>query len=151
KELSQVFSQVFCRGVPLRGPLRQGFQADPLQLLRDGVLDLPGRTRVDRRDLLQNRRYGVASKRQPPRQQLIQDDAEAENVGAAVQGGARAARLPRAHEGGRPGGAGFLAIISLLRAKTEVGDDRLTRRVKKNIGRLDVAMNESAPVGVVQR
>ena len=46
EEVPQVVGQVAGRGVPLRRPLGQRLQADPLQLPGDRVVDLAGRARL---------------------------------------------------------------------------------------------------------
>ena len=70
----------------------------------------------------------VAPERPPPGQQLVEDHAEAEDVGAAVDPVPLAPGLLGAHVGGRPGKPGPLAEVLVLEGQPEVGDVRLARR-----------------------
>ena len=53
KKVPKVVAQVIRGREPLRGPLRQGLQANALRFLRDCVIPLPERTNFLVRDLLE--------------------------------------------------------------------------------------------------
>src|SRR5207244_1564225 len=62
----------------------RGLQTDALQLLRDGVVDLPGRPGQGGRYLLQKLVPRGAAEGAAAGQQLVEDHAQAEDVRAAV-------------------------------------------------------------------
>ena len=97
EEVVQVLGHVPGRAVPLRDPLRKRLLADPFQLPGDRVVDLPRGARLGGGDLLQDRGVGVAPERPAARQELVEDDAQAEDVGPAVDQMALAPGLFRAH------------------------------------------------------
>ena len=150
EEVPQVLGQVAGRGVPLGRPLRQRLQADPLQLPGDRVVDLPGRAGLGRGDLLHDLGVRVAPERPPAGQQLVEDDAQAEDVRAAIDPVPLAPGLLGAHVGRRPGEPGSLAEVLVLQRQPEVGHERLARGVEQDVGRLDVAVDQAPGVGVVQ-
>jgi hypothetical protein len=149
--VAQVVGQVLRRGVPVRGALRQGLEADALQLPRQGVVDLPRRPRLGGGDQLQQFVPGVGPERRPPGEQLVEDDAEAVDVGTAVHAVALAAGLLRAHVGWRAGIAGALAHVLFPQGQAEVGHVRPAGRVQQDVAGLDVAVDDALAVGVVQR
>ena len=151
EEVPQVLGQVAGRAVPLRRPLGQHLLADPLQLAGDRVVDLPGRTRLDGGDLIHDLGMRVAPERPAAGEQLVEDDAQAEDVRAAIDPVPLAPGLLGAHVGRRPGQPGPLAVVLVPQRQPEVGDARLARRVEQDVGRLDVAVDQAPRVGVVQR
>ena len=91
-----------------------------------------------------------ATKRPPSHQQFVEDDAQAEDVAAAIDPMPFAAGLLRTHVGGRPGIAWPLAHILLPQGQPEIGHERLAALVEQNVARLDVPMHQPLLVGVVQ-
>jgi hypothetical protein len=79
------------------------FQTDAFEFLRDRFVGLPGRARLVRRDLFQQLRARARLERPPPHEHFVEDDAEAEDVRAAIDAVPFAARLFRTHVGGRAG------------------------------------------------
>ncbi len=151
KKVAQVLGQVPRRAVPLRRTLRQRLLADPFQLPGDRVVDLPGGTGFDGGDLIHDVAMRVAPKGTTPREQLIEDHAQAEEIRAAIDPVALAPGLLGAHVGRSPGQPAFPAKVLLPERQPEVGYDRLVRRVEQDIGRLDVAVDQVPRMGVVQR
>ena len=89
--------------VPLGCPLRQRLQADPLQFLGDRVVDLAGWARLGRGDLL----HDFSGANRPAEwsatgQQLVEDDAQAEDVGSPIDPVPFAPCLLGTHVGGVP-------------------------------------------------
>jgi hypothetical protein len=96
---------------------------------------------------------GVASERALPRQELEQDDPERVDVGAgpdalAVSFGLLGRHVRRrADEAGGEGGAGAIGV----EREAEVQQARLGAALEDDVGRLDVAVDDAALVGVVER
>ena len=86
-----------------------------------------------------------------PDQQFVEDDAQAEDVAAAIDPMPFATGLFRTHVGGRPGVARPLAHVLLSQGQPEIGHERLAALVEQNVARLDVPMHQPLLVGVVQR
>src|ERR1019366_1517315 len=84
----------------LRGPLGQRLEADAFQLLRDVVVNLPRRTGFDAGDLLKKFLFRFALEGTLAREQFIEDDAQAENITAAINSMPFATGLLRRHIGG---------------------------------------------------
>ena len=126
-------------------------QTDALQFLRDRVVPLPGRTNFPAGDLLQQFLSGVRLKRSPSGQQFVEDDAQAEDVTAAIHPMPFATGLFGTHVGGRPGVAWSLAHVLLPQGQPEIGHKRLAALVEQDVARLDVPMHQPLLVGVVQR
>ena len=106
--------------VPLRRPLRQRLQADPFQFLGDRVVDLAGRTRlggVDRLDDVQER---ITSEWSLSGQQLVEHDAQAEDVGSTIDPVTFAPGLLGTHVGRRAGQPATLAEVFVLEGEPEV-------------------------------
>ena len=139
------------RRVPLRGSLRQGFQADALQFLRDGVVELARRAGLEARHLLHQFRLRVRLERPASHQQFVEDHAQAEDVAAAIDPMPFATGLFGTHVGGRPGVAWPLAHVLLPQGQPEIGHERLAAPVEQDVARLDVPMHQPLLVGVVQR
>ena len=85
-----------------------------------------------------------------PVKQLVEDDAQAEDVGPAIDPVPLAAGLLGAHVGGRAGEPGPLAEVLVLERQPEVGHAGLARGVDQDVGGLDVPVDQAPGVGVVQ-
>ena len=72
-------------GVTLGGSLRQRLQADPLELARDRIVDLARRSGLGMDDLLHDLLLRAAPERPAAAEQLVEHDADAEDVRAAVE------------------------------------------------------------------
>ena len=151
EEVPQVVGHVAGRAVPLRRPLGQRLLADPLQLAGDRVVDLAERPRLGGGDLVHHLGARVAAERPAAGQQLVEDDAQAEDVRAAVDPVPLAPGLLGAHVGGRPGEPGSLAVVLVLQRQPEVGHAGLPWSVDQDVRGLDVAVDQAPGVGVVQR
>ena len=137
--------------VSLRSALRQRLLTDPLQLARNRVVDLAQRTRLDRRDLVHHLGPRLASERLSTAQELVEHDAQAEEVRSAIDPVPFTAGLLGAHVVGRPGQLGPLAVVLILEREPEIGDPGLARRTDQDIRGLDVSMHQAARMCVVQR
>ena len=136
--------------VPLRRPLRQRLLADPFQLLGDRVVDLAGRTRlggVDRLDDVQER---IASKWSLSGQQLVEHDAQAEDVGSPINPVTFAPGLLGTHVGRRARQPAPLAEVFILEGEPEVRHAGFARGVDQDVGGLDVPVDQPPGVGVMQ-
>src|SRR5438445_13183846 len=83
-KMPQVVGQVLGRHVTLGGSLGQSLEANSLQFLWDAFINLPQRSWLKVRDLLQQLGLGVSTKGMPSDQQFVKDHAQAEDVRAAV-------------------------------------------------------------------
>ena len=149
--MPQVVGHVLRRRVPVRRPLRQRLQTNSLQFLRDGVVVLAGRARLEGRDLLQQLGLRVGLERPPPDEQLVEHDTQTEDVTAPVHPVPFTACLLRGHVGGRAGEPRPRAHVLLTQGQPEVRHERLVRFVEEDVARLDVPVNQPVLVGVVQR
>src|SRR5207302_8483142 len=107
----QVLGQVVGGAVAGGRSLGQGAQANPVRLGGDGVVELAGRARFLGLDLLKDLVRAVAPVRPLPGEQLVEDDAQAEDVGAGVDPVPLAAGLLRAHVRRRAGQLGAGAEV----------------------------------------
>ena len=151
QKVPQVVGHVLGRRVALRGSLRQGFQADAVQFLRDAVVELAWRAGLEARHLLQQFRLRVGTERPASHQQFVEDHAQAEDVAAAIDPMPFATGLLRTHVGGRPGVAWPLAHVLLSQGQPEIRHERLAALVEQDVAGLDVPMHQPLLVGVVQR
>ena len=90
-------------------------------------------------------------KRPASGEQLVEDDAKAENVSAAIDAVPLAAGLLRTHVGRRPGVAGAVDHVLVPQRQSEVGDERTAGGVEEDVARLDVTVDDAALVGVLER
>ena len=93
----------------------------------------------------------VAPERPAAGQQLVEDDAQAEDVRAAIDPVPLAPGLLGAHVGRRPGEPGSLAEVLVPQRQPEVGHVRLAVEVDQDVGRLDVPVDQVPRMGMVQR
>ena len=167
----QVGGQLAGRGVPPGRLLGQGLQADGLQVARNAIVDPARRPGVLVQELMDDHHPGAA-KRQLAAQELVEHDAQAVDVAAAVDVMRPAGGLLGAHVRRR---ADDLAVDRHhrigLRAdgQPEIDHDRPAQQARArlpggpvhpiagpvgvlhhDIGRLDVAMDQACVMGVVQ-
>lgn len=88
--MSHVVGHILCRRVPLRGSLRQGFQADEFQFLEEAIIHLARWSAFDVGDLLQQFLQRVLLERSLSGKQLVEDDAQTEDATAAIDPSPRA-------------------------------------------------------------
>jgi hypothetical protein len=147
----QIVRHVARRAVAIGGPLGQRLLADPLELAGNGVVDLPGGALVGARD-----RVHQLPRRLPPEwpaagQQFIEHDSQAEHIRPPVDAVRLAAYLFGAHVGRRASDPRPLAVVFIRERQTKVGDTRPVRLIDQDVGRLDVAVHQTAHMGVVER
>ncbi len=139
-----VGGEVGGRGVPIGGLLRHALHADRAQVRTDPRVQPVGRNRVGGSNRVEHRRERRPVCRRAPGEQLVKDRAEAEHVGGD---GELTGQLLRGHV---RRGAGYPPVGAVERNRqAEVGDERFALVVEQHVGRLQVAVQESAAVRVV--
>ena len=93
---------------------------------------------------------GFGDEWSPSGQQLVEHDAQAEDVGSPIDPVSLAPGLLGTHVGGCPCDPATLAEVLVPERKTEVGDERLARSVDQDVGGLDVPVDQPSGVGVMQ-
>jgi hypothetical protein len=93
----------------------------------------------------------VAPERLSTGQELVEHDAQAEDVRTAVDPVPLAPGLLRAHVRGSAGNPGLLAVVLIPQRQPEVGHARLALEIDQDVGRLDVAVDQAPGMGMVQR
>ncbi len=83
--------------------------------------------------------------------QLVQDDPQAEDIGASIDPVSLAPYLLRTHVGRRAGQALDPPEIFLPQRQAEVGQVSLAGTVDQQVGGLDIAVHQSILMGIVQR
>ena len=157
ERVTQIVGHVLGGSVAVRGSARQRLEADPFEFLRNRRRrccrgGFPRRlAEGDPRQQLVLAVPDWVKQAQLLRQQFVEDDAEAKDVGPAVDPVSFALGLLRAHVGGGAGEAASLAEIDVLQSETEVGQDRRAGRVDQDVRGLHVAVDQSVTVGMVQR
>ena len=122
---SEILGESLGRLVAVDGPLGHRLEADSLQVVGDGVVDPAGWASLEPHDLFQQRLPGVAVERTLAGQEFVKDDAEAEDVGSAVDEVTFASGLFRAHVGGRPGEPRASAEVPVAQRHPEIGEHGL--------------------------
>ena len=122
----QVFGHVARRRVTVGRSLGEGLQANALQLPGDRVVDLAGRARVGASDLIDDVGDRVALEGPASGQELVEHDAQAEDIRAAVDSMALATGLLGAHVNRRAGHPGALAEVFVSQREAEIRDARLS-------------------------
>src|ERR1019366_4501930 len=102
-------------------------------------------------DLLKKFLFRFTLERTLANQQFVKDDAEAENITAAINSMPFATSLLGTHVGGRPSVAWSLADILLPQGQSEIRHERFAVLVEEDVAGLDVSMHNLLLVGVVQR
>src|SRR5438477_11925925 len=93
---------------------------------------------------------GAAVKRQTAGEKQVQHNAETEDVGPAIDAVSLAVGLFGTHERWRSGHARTLAEIFLLERQPKIRQVRLARIVDQDVRRLDVAMDQSVLMSVLE-
>jgi hypothetical protein len=109
----EILRQIESRHVSFGGAFRERLDANSLQFPRNAVVALTRRARFLNRDLLQQLGRRITRKRTTTHEQLIEHDAEAENIAATVDPMSLAARLLGTHILGRAGVRGTFAHVFL--------------------------------------
>src|SRR5262249_57080073 len=109
EEMPQVVGKVSRRGVPFRRSLGQHLEADPLELAGDRVIDLTERPLVALDDLFEDLGVRVTLERPATGQELVEYDAQAEDIRSAVDPVPLAPGLLGAHV---RGGSAELALLA---------------------------------------
>ena len=149
----QVVGQFARAGVAVGGVLLQALQADRLQVARHPA----GCGRAAAIGLC-SRTWSSVSRavsrleRRPAGEQFVEDGAQRVDVGGRGQTAVR----PAACSGAMYDGVPRIAPVcvrslrtSMLAGQAEVGDQRLARVVEQDVGRLQVAVDDAALVGVM--
>ena len=147
----QVVGERVGRLVALVWFLLQALEADRLQVVINLCVGEPRRHRIILNHLPDRVERRVALEWRPAREQLVQDRAEAIDVRGRADVAA-ALRLLGRHitgraEDGASAGAFPIAVEPLGQA--EVGDVRFILAVEQNVRRLQVAMDDPMPVGMM--
>ena len=139
-------------GVPPRRLLLQALQADRLQVARDRRIEPPRRHRLVADDLEHRVHRRGRLERRPAGDQGIERRPQRIHVGRRADLAPLAAGLLRRHVAGRPhdlARAGQPAVALHLLGQAEVGDPRVAVLVEQDVGRLQVAVNHAALVGIL--
>ena len=150
QKVPQVVGQILGRHVPFGSPFRHRLETDPFQLLRNAFIHLTQRTRFVGGNLIHNFGLRVASERLPSGQQFVEDDAQAEDVAAAIDPMPFAPCLFGTHVGRRPGVPWPLAHVLLSQGQPEVCDERFVALVEQEVAGLDVPMHQTLLVGEME-
>ncbi len=146
----QVLAHVERRVVAVGRPLRQRLETDPLELLGDRIVDLPGRARLEHPDPLQDLRGARTAEGAGRSQQFVEHHPQAENIGPAIDQMPFAAGLLGAHVDRRARPFPALAEIFFPQGKAEVGEVRPELAIDEDIGRLHVPMHDAVQMGMMQ-
>ena len=126
----EVLGQVERGAVAVGGALTQGLQANAVQLLRDGAINLAGRPGLPALDLFQHGVQTVRLNQPLSSEQLVENGAQAVDVSTAVDAMSFAARLLGAHVHGAAGKGGPLAEVLFAQGHAKVGDDGISLGVQ---------------------
>ena len=149
--LAQLARERAGRAEALLGILGHRPRHDVGERLRHGLVDLAGERRFVREHGVGDFLQGLALERLDVGQQLVENDAEREHVGAAI--GGLALHLLGSHVVGRAGaGHGVAAFVAMGDAgDAEIEHARLRAADHEDVGRLDVAMDHALRMGKGQR
>src|ERR1700677_4402927 len=89
-------------------------------------------------------------KRLPPAQQYIQHHTQAENVRAAIHSMPLATSLLRTHVSKCPGVAWSLTDVLFLERQPKISDIRFSGAIQQDVARLDVPVDQSFSMSIVQ-
>ncbi len=148
----KVFGEVGRRGVPILLALRERLQADALQVRRDVAHELTRRLRLIVAHLPQQLRDFGRPERRTARQELVQHDAQAIEVGAPVDAVRRSPGLFGRHVLGGTRDATLLFPARLLFAQreAEVHQHRHAIAGDDDVRGFDVAVDDAPRVGMAK-
>src|SRR5271163_5030846 len=98
------------------------------------------------RDLLHEVGARVSLEWSPSDQQLVEDDAQAEDVAAAIDTVSLATSLLWTHVSRRPSILGAVADVLFFERQAEIDHKRLAGGVEEDVAGFDVSVNESLAV-----
>ena len=125
-------------------------ETDALQVDRDRVVDLPQWFGVSIEHLVEHLGAGLPGEGATSREQLIEEDSQGPDIGAAVHVVRQAPDLFRGHVGWCSGDfPGVVLLDAFVDGQPEVGHIRHAAIVQQDIAGLQVAMDESLGVSVV--
>ena len=150
QKVPQVVGHVFARRVAFRGPLRQGFQTNTVQFLRHALVVLARRAGLKARHLLHQFRLRLSTKRRAAHQQLVEHDAQTEDVAATIDAMPFATCLLGTHVSGSSGALRSLADVLFSECQPKINDVRLAVVANQNVAGFHIPMDQSLLVGVVQ-
>ncbi len=136
--------------MPIGDAFGQRLQADPLELLGDGVAALSRRLRFVRLDLLQNFPGCFTGKWPRAGQHFVQHDSQAKDVRAAIDQMALMPSLLGTHVGRRACRRSLFSEVLIPHGQAEVRHIGLAMAIDQDVGRLDVAMDQSAIVRLLK-
>jgi hypothetical protein len=148
--VAQIIGHILGRRITLGGSFRESLEANTVQFLWDGIFPLAEGTYFHVRDLLQHFLYRIPLERSSSGQQFIQDYAQAENVGPAIDPMPFATRLFRRHIARRSGVTWPFADIPLPQGQPEIRHEWLPALVEEEVAGLDVPMHDALLVGIVE-
>ena len=151
EEVPQIFRQVARCAVAVGRPPGHRLEANPFELPGNRVIDLARRARIGGDDLVQQLRPRLRPERPSSGEQLIENNAQAEDVGPSVDPVPFAACLLRTHVRRRAGDLGACAEILVAERQAKVGHTRPSPAVDQDIRRLDVPMDQPAHMCMVER
>ena len=143
---AQVVGQFLRRGVAILDASTHHLQADSLQCGRDRCVDLPRWRRLCRGDRFSQFGIRCAFERPPARQQFVEHNAQAEDVGMGVDPVLLAANLLRRHVLGRAGQS-----LPADQRRREIRDEHISHRVQQQIAGMNVPVHEFIHVRRVNR
>jgi len=145
----EIFGEVERGRISVGEPAGERLVTTANQLLREAGDNFAERGGVDEpgvRDALTRRN---AAERRFPREQRIQNEPQTVHVGAGVD----AMRLAEQLLGAEPEDSLFRSVVldrHIGQRHSEIGKGRMFAVVQQNVGGLDVPVDESLPVGLVQ-
>ena len=152
EEPQQVVAQILCGRITAVAVLGDRLQCDRLQVLRNSRIDPAREGGLLVSDPVQDVLTILTRDRRGQREQLVERHAQRVDVGAVVDHDRLAHRLLGAHEpqgADQVTGAGQVAVF-LHPGQAEIGHPQMARPVQEEIGRLDVAVDHSVSMGVVE-
>ena len=147
----QLICHVLGGRVPIIHTLRKRLQANPFQLAINIGINLTQRFGIASFDLFEYLINRSASKWSTSRQQFIQDDTQAPDVGSSVEVLGQSRNELWRHVGRSAAAlSGRVQLGAFVQGQAKVGDQRTTLIVDQDVGRLEVAMHDSRASGVAQ-
>ncbi len=153
QEAAQVVPDLAGVPVPFARLLGEALPDDPVEVAVDARVELDQRPRLLGEDLHHEVEERVGLEGGPPGEDLVEERAEAVDVGVGADPVELPVGLLRCHVGGRPDqgpGLGQAFGTGEALGEPEVGDPRPSGPVDQHVGRLDVAVDDPLLVRVGQ-